>query len=145
MSSMTRCTRIQESWWSVPSPAGSARWCGWLYSRPSVWQPVGYTVHVHADGGQPEFYASALYGWMRWWLENLDRSALPDGFPFNVLLPRPPQMVGMSMHETTVQLSIRHTARVPDRPSRSTTRTTRSTGDETGRPVPARWTNSLPR
>ncbi|MFB7918971.1 hypothetical protein [Streptomyces sp. NPDC056061] len=83
---------------------------------PSVWQPVGYTVHVHAEGGQPEFYASALYGWMRWWLENLDRSALPARFPVGVLLPRPPQMVEMVMPETTVQLAIRHAERVPDRP-----------------------------
>ncbi|MFD8609542.1 hypothetical protein [Streptomyces sp. NPDC059631] len=83
---------------------------------PSVWQPVGYTVNVHAEGGQPEFYASALYGWMRWWLENLDRRALSARLPLSVLLPRPPQTVEMVMPEITMQLLIRHAARVPDRP-----------------------------
>ncbi|WP_274036247.1 hypothetical protein [Streptomyces sp. MMBL 11-1] len=83
---------------------------------PSVWQPVGYTVHVHAKGGLPEFYASALYGWMRWWLENLDRSALPDGFPLGVLLPRPPEMVEIVMAETSARLSIRNAERASDRP-----------------------------
>ncbi|MFJ4973037.1 hypothetical protein [Streptomyces sp. NPDC088755] len=82
---------------------------------PSVWQPVGYTVHVHAEGGQPEFYASVLYGWMRWWLEDLDRSTLPAGFALGVLLPRPPQLVEMVMSETTAHLSIRHAERVSDR------------------------------
>ncbi|MFD5443634.1 MULTISPECIES: hypothetical protein [Streptomyces] len=83
---------------------------------PSVWQPVGYTVHVHAESGLPQFYASALYGWMRWWLETLDRSALPARFPLSVLLPRPPRMMELVMPETTMQLSIRHTEPVPDRP-----------------------------
>jgi len=83
---------------------------------PSVWQPVGYTVHVHAKGGPSEFYASALYGWMRWWLENLDRSALPDGFPLSVLLPRPPETMEIVMPETSALLSIRHAERASDRP-----------------------------
>ncbi|MFG2210953.1 hypothetical protein [Streptomyces sp. NPDC048638] len=86
---------------------------------PSVWQPVGYTVHVSArtaKEGQSVFYASALYGWMRWWLENLDRSALPDRFPVSVLLPRPPDVVEMVMPDASARLSIRHAERAPDRP-----------------------------
>ncbi|MCX4682223.1 hypothetical protein OG413_44385 [Streptomyces sp. NBC_01433] len=101
----------------VGAVTGSCSALVWVRVQPpSVWQPVGYTVHVHTKGGQPEFYASALYGWMRWWLENLDQSALPAGCPPSVLLPRPPQMVEMVMAETSTQLSIRHTERVPDRP-----------------------------
>lgn len=81
---------------------------------PSLWQPVEYAVHVHAKDGKSEFFASALYGWMRWWLEDLDRSALPADFPADVLLPRPPQTLEMVMPETSVQPSIRHTERAPD-------------------------------
>lgn len=101
----------------VGAVTGSRSALVWVRVQPpSVWQPVGYTVHVHAKGGQPELYASALYGWMRWWLENLDRSALPDGFPPSMLLPRPPETLEMVMSETSAQLSIRHAERAADRP-----------------------------
>ncbi|MFG3043153.1 hypothetical protein ACGFYZ_40275 [Streptomyces sp. NPDC048330] len=74
---------------------------------PSVWEPAGYTVHVRTDEGvNPELYPSAIYGWMRWWLESIDRSALPENYPVNVLLPRPPQSMDMESDEGTAQLLI---------------------------------------
>lgn len=74
---------------------------------PAVWEPAGYTVNVRTEEGvDPQFYPSAVYGWMRWWLESLDRSALPENYPVNVLLPRPPQSVDMVSDEGTTQLLI---------------------------------------
>lgn len=74
---------------------------------PSVWEPVGYTVSVRTEeGGNPEFYPSAIYGWMRWWLESIDRSALPEDYPVSVLLPQPPPSMDMVCDGGTPRLLI---------------------------------------
>jgi hypothetical protein len=81
---------------------------------PAVWESVGYVVSVRAEereGGNPEFYPSAVYGWMRWWLENVDRSALPEDFPVGVLLPQPPQSMDIAFGEEATRLLINYAQR----------------------------------
>ncbi|WP_149827174.1 hypothetical protein [Streptomyces tailanensis] len=99
----------------VGAVTGRCRALVWVRVQPpSVWEPVGYTVSVRteeAEGGNPEFYPSAIYGWMRWWLENIDRSTLPEDYPVGVLLPQPPQSMDMVLDEGTTRLLISYALR----------------------------------
>ncbi|WP_158697955.1 hypothetical protein [Streptomyces prunicolor] len=72
---------------------------------PAVWEPAGYTVTVRSDEPGPVgLYPSVIYGWIRWWADQ--QTGFPEGFPFGLLLPRPPGRIDATVLSDTYRLTI---------------------------------------
>ncbi|WP_326759097.1 hypothetical protein OHB35_15065 [Streptomyces phaeochromogenes] len=72
---------------------------------PAVWEPAGYTVTVRSDEPGPVgLYPSVIYGWIRWWADQQTR--FPPGFPFGLLMPRPPGRIDATLLSDTYRLAI---------------------------------------